>query len=308
MKVLQKGTSYYKISTELDLCTCTLSLRNFALSLKAACSRALGRGLARIDCTQRGKGLQALSSSPCSWNSSLTGNHNLVFGHVFCTLRGHQLQQGGLCYPLLASAAINLQPQTVAAHCLLFLLGRKAVLVAHFPGKLAEEWGVGCVAALLLDAGFLLTCYLCCGLVRARPRNCTLLNITAGDRFLGATSGEWYPLVSMQAALVALTLFFHLVLSHVHTDNVPIHTVFLPILIFLLHICTVRPQSSPPLLSLVASSRVIICVGFLSWECCACAEVWSGWEMSALVLSAHKALQQQWCSWVGIQRGQRGTR
>jgi len=54
------------------------------------------------------------------------------------------------------------------------------VLVAHFPGRLAGAWDMRCVAALLLDAGFLLTCYLCCGLVGARARNCTLLSIVAG--------------------------------------------------------------------------------------------------------------------------------
>lgn len=78
-----------------------------------------------------------------------------------------------------------------------------------------------CVAALLLDGGFLRTCYLCCGLVRARARNCTLLSITAGDSVLGAISGGWCPLGSMQAALVALTLLFCLVLSHMHMDTFP---------------------------------------------------------------------------------------
>lgn len=66
-------------------------------------------------------------------------------------------------------------------------------MVAHFPEMLAEEWGVGCVAALLLDADFLLTCYLCSGLVRAWGRNCTLISITARDSVLGAMSKGWIP-------------------------------------------------------------------------------------------------------------------
>lgn len=142
---------------------------------------------------------------------------------------------------MLASAPSTFSHKP-AACCLLFLLWRKAVLVAHFPERLAEECDVGCVAALLLGAGFLLTCYLCCGLVRAQARNCTLLSVNAGDGVIGATLGGWCPLVSTQDALVALTLLFHLVLSHRH---VSIHPVFLPMLIFLLHTWTVTPPPSP---------------------------------------------------------------
>lgn len=95
------------------------------------------------------------------------------------------------------------------------------MLVAHFPGRLAEERDVKCVAALLLDEGFLLTCYLCCGLVRAWARNCTLLSVTAGDSVLGATSGGWCPLVLMQAAFMVLALLFCLVLACMHMDAFP---------------------------------------------------------------------------------------
>lgn len=148
----------------------------------------------------------------------MTGNHNLVFGHVFCTFLGHQLQQGALCCPLLATASTNLQSQTC---CPLFAFPplEESCVGWPFSWEAGRGMDVGYVAALLLDAGFLLTRYLCCGLVRARARNCALLSITAGDGVLGATSWGWYPLVLMQATPVALTLLFHLVLSHVHMDT-----------------------------------------------------------------------------------------
>lgn len=47
----------------------------------------------------------------------MPGNHNLFFGHVFCTLWGLQPQQCGFCWPLLVTSSINYQPQTC---CLLF--------------------------------------------------------------------------------------------------------------------------------------------------------------------------------------------
>lgn len=124
------------------------------------------------------------------------------------------------------------------------------------------------------------------------PETAPCSALHAGDSVLGAISGGWCLLVSMQAALVALTLLFCLVLSHAH-GHVSIHTVFLPILVFLLHICTVAPPATSDLLQGYHLCRFSY-PGMLRLN--SATGLCSGWEMRALVLSACKALQRQRCS------------
>lgn len=123
-------------------------------------------------------------------------------------------------WPLLASASINLQPQTCCSW-------------SAFPPL--EKSCIGCPFSWEASRG------VGCGVCFHPAVRCRLSADVLFVLWSGQSTGQklhltqhycqgwcprshiwgWCSLVSMQAALVALTLLLHLALSHVHTDMFP---------------------------------------------------------------------------------------
>lgn len=174
----------------------------------------------------------------------MTGNHSLFFGHVFCTLRGHQPQQGGLCWPLLASASINLQPQTCCP-------------LSAFPPL--EESCVGCPFSWDTSRG--MGCGVCCCAAVGCRLSADMLSVLWSGQRMGQKlhlaqhycwvrcprSNVWGMVpfsVDVGCSCSPYSALSSGTFTHAH-GHVSIHTVFLPILIFLLCICTVAPCCFP---------------------------------------------------------------
>lgn len=144
MKVLQKGRCYYKISNEVCLPTCTLSLRGFAHSQPQTHILT-----SPWTCVHTKPGQDCLCATSNDEGCRLLVPHPVpVIPHAWEPQPGFWtclLYSGAISHSSMAFAGpcwlhlpliISHKP---AACCLLFLLWSKTVLVACFPGRLAEE-------------------------------------------------------------------------------------------------------------------------------------------------------------------------